>query len=491
MSAEAHLPLDGNTDANAEEAVLAQVLESYLAQLEAGAPADPDGLIAAHPELALPLRACLKVMHLAHGLDESAAPHLPSHPGPFSSDTETLVTGPPLGSSALQALWPGDDPPRRLLPEPPEDDPPIVWTRTDALAASLGGTIGRYQVLGEIARGGMGVVLKARDADLGRDLALKVLLERHRNDEGVIRRFVEEAQIGGQLQHPGIVPVHEMGALDELRPFFTMKLVKGRTLAALLAERPRPEVDGAGRGSPDPAHGPTEGLPASQPAHGPGAGRAAPDPAPGPTGAGRAAPDPAFNAGHGSPDPAPVPTEGLPPPHVPSHDDLPRFLPIFEAICQTMAYAHARRVIHRDLKPANVMVGNFGEVQVMDWGLAKVLPEGGIADEERARAAAQPESLIQTVRSGPGGSESEAGSVLGTPSYMAPEQARGEVERIDERADVFGLGAILCEILTGRPPFWGSSREEIRAHAARGDLSDALDRLEASGADADLGTGRE
>ena len=95
-----------------------------------------------------------------------------------------------------------------------------------------------------IARGGMGVVLKARDADLGRDLAIKVLLERHRDDPGVIRRFVEEAQIGGQLQHPGIVPVHEMGALDDLRPFFTMKLVKGRTLAALLAEH----TDRAGAG---------------------------------------------------------------------------------------------------------------------------------------------------------------------------------------------------------------------------------------------------
>ena len=141
----------------------------------------------------------------------------------------------------------------------------------------------------------------------------------------------------------------------------------------------------------------------------------------------------------------------------------PRFLGIFEQVCQTMAYAHARGVIHRDLKPSNVMVGSFGEVQVMDWGLAKVLLQGGIADE----AAAQPvhETVITTVRSGPAGSgsESQAGSVLGTPAYMAPEQARGEVERIDERADVFGLGAILCEILTGRPPFAGSTRGEIRA----------------------------
>ena len=145
----------------------------------------------------------------------------------------------------MTVLWPRDDSSSHLLlPEPPEDDAPIVQVGSDALPDSPdGAAAGRYQVLGEIARGGMGVVLKARDVDLGRDLALKVLQARHRGDPGVVGRFIEEARIGGQLQHPGIVPVHELGTLADRRPYFTMKLVKGRTLAAFLAERPGPDAD--------------------------------------------------------------------------------------------------------------------------------------------------------------------------------------------------------------------------------------------------------
>ncbi len=498
MSAEGHLPRGGDTGGTTEEAELAQVLESYLAGLEAGRPVDADGLIAAHPELARPLRACLKVMHLVQGLDQSG--ELPI--GPLPVDPGIFGAVPALGSSALTALWPGDDgPPRVLLPEPPEEDSEIVRTHCDGLLALLGGAAGRYQVLGEIARGGMGMVLKARDADLGRDLALKVLLDRHRGNQDVVRRFVEEAQIGGQLQHPGIVPVHELGTLDDLRPYFAMKLVKGRTLAALLSERPlathanpphpnRPPQQGEGAKNSSPPRPSGERSPQDVGGEGPprvdiggGSGtRAGRGPDQTPLAERTAAPDETSDKGQGTKDKGPVATGGL----LPTAADLPRFLSIFEQVCQTMAYAHARRVIHRDLKPANVMVGNFGEVQVMDWGLAKVLAEGGVADE--ARAMGKADTAILTVRSGSAGSgsESQAGSVLGTPAYMAPEQARGDGEQIDERADVFGLGAILCEILTGRPPFAGATREEIRAKSARGDLTDALGRLEACGAEAEL-----
>ena len=305
-------------------------------------------------------------------------------------ETIAARTGPLTRVLLPETVGAGDPPLRPASPEmPPQGD--------------------RYQLLGEMARGGMGAILRGHDPDLGRDLAIKVLLEAHRDNPDLVRRFVEEAQIGGQLQHPGIVPVYELGAFSDRRPYFTMKLVRGRTLAALLQDR-----QGAA--------------------------------------------------------------------------DVPRFLAIFEAVCLTLAYAHARRVIHRDLKPSNVMVGDFGEVQVMDWGLAKVLPEGGAADDDRAGRESdhEPASLVRTVRSGSADDASQAGSVLGTPAYMPPEQAGGGIDATDRRADVFGLGAILCEVLTGKPPYTGRSGHEVLRKATRGDLAEGLGRLGTCGGDPDL-----
>ncbi len=297
--------------------------------------------------------------------------------------------------------------PRVLLRDGPADDARPVRPGSEEMPELAGETV-RYQLLGEVARGGMGAILKGRDIDLGRDLAIKVLLEKHRDRPEMVRRFVEEAQIGGQLQHPGIVPVHELGRFPDGRLFIAMKLVKGRTLAALLESRT------------DPA------------------------------------------------------------------EDRPRFLSIFQQVCQTMAYAHARGVIHRDLKPSNVMVGSFGEVQVMDWGLAKVLDQGGLADEERSHRVRDGSGMIRTMGTGSAAAESIAGSVIGTPAYMPPEQARGAMETLDERADVFGLGSILCEILTGEPAYTGASSVELYRKAERADLAGAIARLDGCGAGAEL-----
>jgi serine/threonine-protein kinase len=149
-------------------------------------------------------------------------------------------------------------------------------------------TIPGYELRGQLGKGGMGEVIRGYDLRLGRDLAVKLLLPRHRDVPHLVRRFLNEARIHGRLQHPGIAPIHELGELPDGTPYITMKLVEGRTLAALLAERPDPTRD------------------------------------------------------------------------------RPRFLTIFEQVCQALAYAHSQGVIHRDLKPGNMMVGAFGEVQVMD-----------------------------------------------------------------------------------------------------------------------------
>jgi serine/threonine protein kinase len=312
------------------------------------------------------------------------------------------------------------DPPRTGDPAATNDEPLAAADRAGGVGipAGVSNPAARYRLGEEIARGGMGAVYRATDTVLGREVAVKVLQEKYAPDAGTARRFADEARITGQLQHPNVPAVHDLGLLPDGRPFLAMKLVKGRTLAALLGERP----------------------------------------------------DPAAERG--------------------------RFVAIFEHVCQAVAYAHSLRVIHRDLKPSNVMVGKFGEVQVMDWGLAKVLPEGRPAGGTPGREQpADDGTVIRTQRAGtadtPGGTGSptpptRTGSVLGTPAYMATEQARGEVDRLGPRCDVFGLGAVLCEVLTGKPPYTGWDEDQIFRKAMFANQADAHARLNACGAEPEL-----
>jgi serine/threonine-protein kinase len=268
---------------------------------------------------------------------------------------------------------------------------------------------GPYAIEGEVARGGNGIVLRAFDPAFRRHIAVKVLQARYRGNGDVERRFLAEARLTGQLQHPGVPPAYHIGQLDDGSPFFALKLVEGRTLRDLLAER----------------RDTTEAL---------------------------------------------------------AHN-----LELFEQVCQAVAYAHSKGVIHRDLKPSNIMVGRFGEVLVMDWGLAKFVPRNRAPANELGESAEDEVEPGTLPVAGPGSAQvkSQMGTTFGTPSYMAPEQARGAVNRLDERTDVFGLGALLCEILTGKPPFDGP-REQVRMQARLGHLAPAYQRLEASAADSPL-----
>jgi hypothetical protein len=235
---------------------------------------------------------------------------------------------------------------------------------------------GRFDDEGELARGGAGLVHTIVDKTLLRRCAMKVLTPKVQGDPDQRQRFVEEAQITAQLDHPNVVPIHELGVTPDRELYFTMKLVEGETLAALLHARYE---------------------------------------------------------------------------EVRQVDWVAGFIEILIKVCDAVAFAHSRGVIHRDLKPSNIMVGAFGQVYVMDWGIARLL-------EGRNEVAVERDREHQSL--------DRKGDWLGTAEYMSPEQARGEHDATDERSDIFGLGATLYHILTGEPPY-DQDEYLVRMRAAR------------------------
>lgn len=239
------------------------------------------------------------------------------------------------------------------------------------------------------ASGGMGAVWLARDSQIGRDVALKELRAENRNSTTIPARFLREARITGQLEHPGVVPVYELGCDPATgQPFYTMRFFRGSTLSQ----------------AADAFH---------------------------------------EHRKNGSEDPL----------------EFVELLSAFVSVCNTIAYAHSHGIVHRDLKGENVVLGNFGEVILLDWGLAKRLHSN--EDDDTTDGDFELNGIA---------SKTVMGQVMGTPAYMAPEQAQGRLDMVGPWTDIFGLGAILYEILTGGPPFVGKTTVEVLQRASHAEV---------------------
>jgi serine/threonine protein kinase len=281
---------------------------------------------------------------------------------------------------------------------------------TQSLTRSLGGKSsgeGRFRLLRCHAQGGLGAVFVALDTELHREVAVKQILERHADDEAYRQRFLREAEITGGLEHPGVVPVYGLGVDHHGRPFYAMRFIRGASLSEAIRRY----------------HGRDFASDADEPG---GSSEAR------------------SSAVEGGPD-------------GPETEDRPlrlrKLLRSLQDVCYAIDYAHARGVLHRDLKPSNIIVGKYGETLVVDWGLARFIGDGGTASGE---ARLSPPSAS-------GSAETLPGSALGTPAYMSPEQAAGDLARLGSWSDVYSLGATLYQILTGRPPFEGTTTEVLRA----------------------------
>ncbi|MBJ21089.1 MAG: hypothetical protein CL933_16910 [Deltaproteobacteria bacterium] len=339
-----------------------EVFSGHLRRIEEGGESDLEALCADHQELADELR------------------QLHQEWSRMSDVLERL--GPKQGTLSLELRQRyGDSVDPEISLSAPDEGGEFDESSAALMSklSSQGGSE-RYRARDEIARGGMGAILKVWDEDLRRPLAMKVAL---RDDGGTtgaasdansqkrLSRFLEEAQITSQLDHPGIVPVHDLGIDAEGRVYFTMQLVDGRDMRDIVALAQREE-------------------------------------------------------------------EGW---------DLKRIVGVLVRVCEALAYAHAKDVVHRDVKPGNVMVGKFGEVFLMDWGLAKVLGR-----EEELDAATS--TIIHTLRSdGSSAEHTIAGDVVGTPAFMAPEQALGRGDEVGPASDIYAVGAMLYLILTGQIPY--------------------------------------